>query len=184
MRMSTSAVAVLLGVSALVGCSNSEAGIPRAEPTSDKPSSEPTNPTSPPTSTSEDSPLADIDPCELLSDAERAQFGVAEGKPKRVVGSETCQWLKSGDFVLGVGLKPDLAFKDADLRGATPTRVDVGRHEAYRVENAGGGKGGCEVFVITGELSFAQVGAESGVDTARACEKATALAKIIDPKLP
>jgi uncharacterized protein DUF3558 len=184
MRISIAVMAILLGLVTAVGCSNSEAGTPRAQPISEEPSSESAKPTTRPSSTSSESPLAEIDPCELLSDTDRAQLGVPEGKPGRVVGAETCDWQKSGDFTVGVALKPDLAFKDADLRGANPNRVDIGRHEAYRVENAGGSNGVCEVFMVTGESSFAQVTAVKRVSTAIACEKALAVAEIIEPKLP
>lgn len=95
-----------------------------------------------------------------------------------------CDWLQSGVWGLGIGLRSNLAFKDANLRGATPHQVDIGRHGAYRVENAGGGKGSCEVFIVTGPSSFTQVTATKGVDTAGACEKVVAVAKIVDPKLP
>lgn len=107
------------------------------------------------------------------------------GRPSRVVGSEGCEW-ESAEWGLSIGLQTQFAFKDANLRGARPIPVDIGRHEAHRVENAGGGDGGCEIFIVTGESSFVQVTAAtlSASNTPFACDRATAVAKVVDPKLP
>ena len=141
--------------------------------------------TQPSSSQEHSSPIARIDPCELLSDEDRVRLGVGEGEPTSLGTSRACDWQKSGVLTIGVGLKPDLAFKDADLRGAIATLVNIGRHKAYKVEEAGGAKGACEVFVETGESSFAQVTALARTNaTAESCDQAVAVAKIIDPKLP
>jgi hypothetical protein len=174
----------------LSGCSDSTAGTAHpTDPTAtnDGGLSEPDSPTSttkPSSSRANPSPLDGIDPCALLSDSDRTSLGLRAGEPRKVGRSEGCDWLQSGVWGVAIGLRADLAFKDTDLRGAVAHPADIGRHEAYRVENAGGGRGACEVFVITGESSFAQVTVTYGVDTAKACERALSVAKIVDPKLP
>lgn len=180
------AVAVCACVS-LAGCSTSEAGNARPvdtpTATSDGASSRPSSTRT--TTSSAPSPLDRVEPCQLLSDSDRAQLKLEPGKPKNFGRSKGCDW-DSDKWGLAVGFKTDLAFKDADLRGAQPIRVDIGRHEAHEVENAGGGDGACEVFIVTGEKSFVQV---TGVtlnasDTPFACDRVIAVAKVIDPKLP
>jgi len=177
-------LAVVVGgtLAALVGCSSSTAGEALPTDTGNTTTSTTRSTGSSVPRTSE-SPVAQIDPCLLLSDSERAQLGLGVGEPEKIGRSKLCQWQQSGVWTVGIGIKPDLAFKDADLRGATPIRVDIGRHEAYRVENADNGKA-CEIFVVTGPSSFAQVTVAYGTDIPKACEKALPVAKIVDPKLP
>lgn len=171
----------------VAGCSESEAG--SAQPadtpttTSDSASSKPRSTRT--TTSSAPSPLDRVEPCGLLSDADRAELKLESGKPTTIARSKACDW-RADKWGLTIGLKADLAFKDADLRGAQANRVDIGRHEAYRVENAGGGDGGCEIFIVTGEKSFVEVtgGTLSGRDTPFACDRVIAVAKVIDPKLP
>jgi hypothetical protein len=136
------------------------------------------------TTSSSNSPLAGIDPCDLLSSADRVELDVAEGKFEVIGRSKNCSWQNYADFIIGIGLKADLAFKDANLRGATPTRINIGRHEAYKVEETGGAQGTCEVYIVTGASSFAQVNAGVGLQTQAACVKAVRVAQIIDSKLP
>jgi hypothetical protein len=176
------ATAILGCAVVAAGCATTTSGA--AEP-ADPTTAQRSDPTSQPTSSTSlaNSPLDRIDPCELLSAADRAELDVGEGTAKTIAGSKTCLWGKYAEFVIGVGLKADLAFKDADLRGATPARINIGRHEAYKVEETGGAQGTCEVFIVTGTSSFVQVNAGVGLQTQAACVKAVRVAQIIDPKL-
>ncbi|WP_414637223.1 DUF3558 family protein [Actinophytocola sp.] len=174
---------------ALSGCSDSQAGqaVPDPSAVGSSEPGLPTRSTSSSSSPTTSSPLDDVEPCSLLPDSDRASFGLAAGERQDLGRSRGCNWLQSGVWALRIGLRASLAFKDADLRGATAHRVDIGRHEAYRVENAGGGTGGtCEVFMITSQSSFVEVTATmvTSRDTAKACEYAVSVAKIVDPKLP
>lgn len=165
-------------------CSNSEAGtpVPRESGLSGTGSE-----TDPPPGTGNVPPsLAEVDPCELLSSSDRAQLDVEDGDSDEVAGARLCHWKKSGEFAISVALHDDLGFRDANMRGATPVPIDVGKHEAYKVENLGGGDGHCNVFLVVSESSFALVGGTTSAahDTPRACSLTTQLAQIVDPKLP
>jgi Protein of unknown function (DUF3558) len=171
-------VGALLG-----GCSDSQAGVAQPVETTETGESTPSKAPAPTTGSSASSPLDGVDPCELLTDAERAQLRLEPGEPSKAGRDRACDW-NSTDWSVGVNFNVDLGFKDADLRGATAIPIDIGRHEAYRVENAGGSRGVCEIFIVTSESSFAQLTGVKGVDTPTACERVIPIAKIIDPKLP
>jgi hypothetical protein len=174
----------------LSACSESEAGSPWAGgPTSTTTDGgglpEPGSST-PPATPSSSSPFNEVDPCELLSDEDRTRLQLERGKPKTIARSRGCDWTTAStteSWGVAISFKETFAFKDADLRGAKPVQVNIGRHEAYRVENAGGGRA-CEIFIITGEQSFVQVIVTQGVDIAGACETAVTISSIVDPKLP
>jgi hypothetical protein len=169
----------------LAGCADPQPG--SAQP--GEAAGTPTN-GSPPRSTSETksstaSPLDAIDPCELLSEADRTRLKLEPGKAKKTGQNRACDWISTDVWAVGIGLRTNLAFKDANLRGATPTQASVGRHEAYEVRNAGGGEA-CEIFIVIGERSFVQVTANTtgGSNTPLACKVSNDVAKIVDPKLP
>ncbi|HEY0454278.1 DUF3558 domain-containing protein [Actinophytocola sp.] len=175
----------LIGVAvlALTGCTETQAGTPRAADAdvTTAPGSSSGAPTS-----GGDSPLAGIEPCDLLTAEEVAQLGVGNGQNDDVGDSPGCSWSKSGDFVLSVGLVTDVGIHDANLQGASPEPVNVGGHEAIRVQNQGGGEGGCAVLIATSDSSFVDITVitTSGSDTPRACGAAENVAGLVERKLP
>ncbi|WP_139190775.1 DUF3558 family protein [Actinokineospora iranica] len=130
--------------------------------------------------------LATLDPCELLSETERGELGLAPGEPATRGTTKSCDWTKSGDWGVAVSLSTRTGLKDGNYHGGTPTPVEVGRHEATKLENMGGGNGACDVFIAITETSSAHITANSSGrgDTAKACANATLIGRIIDPKLP
>lgn len=169
---------------ALVACSTSEAGVPRAAETVVPSTGE--SESEPPTTSADAPPLDGVEPCELLSASDVAELGVSPGKDADLLGDPGCDWSKQNDFGFSIGLRPELSFGDFNLRGSTPTPVSVGAREAYQVENLGGSGGACDLFLVTSGSSFVQVTATaSGArDTAKACGVAARVATMIDPRLP
>jgi hypothetical protein len=168
--MSTLMAPIATGaILAIAACSTTAAGSPR-----------PVEPA--PTSDS----AGALDPCELLSDSDRAVLAVKNGEPKKLGDIKGCDWLKSGDYALSVALHSKRGFKNANLQGGIAASVKVGRHPAHQAENLGGGNGGCDIFIELTPTSMVQVSSVDSArrDTPKACTKALQLAQIIDPKLP
>ncbi|MGQ0838298.1 DUF3558 family protein [Actinokineospora sp.] len=174
----------------LMACTAKENGSPQASggsTTTTVSSGSPTTTSKPRSTTSTpSSPLDRIEPCDLLSAADRTSLGIPAGKQDDVVGSRGCNWTKSGDFGFSIGLLPDLGLKDGNYQGGTPTPIEIGKHEATKLENMGGGDGGCDIFIAITESSSVHltVTASGLSDTPKACAKALLVAQIIDPKLP
>ena len=171
-------LAVGVAVIALASCSAKEAGTPG-------PAEQRTG--SPDTSADHGgSPLDGVEPCELLSQAELDDLGVAGGEEANFGDSPGCEWAKTGDFGILVGLNLDIGAEEADLQGATPVPISVGSHDGFRVEAQGGFEGSCAVLVVTSESSFVDISATAngGGDTSKACAKAADVAGLIEPKLP
>ena len=165
-RVSTLMAPVATGaILAVAACSISEAGTPRA-----------TTPV----------PVASMDPCTLLTDSDRALFGVKNGEPVKLGDVKGCDWLRSGEFALSVALHPNRGFANANLQGSAATSVSIGRHQAHQVQNMGGGKGSCDIYLEVDASSIAQAQGliTARNDTPKACALATQVAQIIDPKLP
>ncbi|WP_285508017.1 DUF3558 family protein [Actinokineospora sp. NBRC 105648] len=182
--------AVLAALAVLTGCSGGAvSGSPQAATpavTTPVAESESATTKSPPTTASGSSALSRIEPCEMFSDSELAQLGVAGGEPADTAKSRGCDWTKSGDYGFGISIRENFSLKDADFQGGVPTPVEIGRHEATELANLGGGAGGCDIYVVITEMSSVQITATaSGLkDTAKACAKALVVARMIDPKLP
>lgn len=132
------------------------------------------------------SPLDGVQPCELLSQAELDDLDIEGGEEADFGDSPGCEWAKTGDFGILVGLNLDVGADEADLQGATPVPISVGSHDGFRVEAQGGFEGSCAVLVVTSQSSFVDISATAngGGDTSKACAKATDVAELVEPKLP
>lgn len=162
---------------ALTSCSIGEAGTPRAADPDVVESGETS-------SGREGSPLDGMEPCELLSDDERAELGVTEGEEADFGDSPGCDWSSREEWGILIGLSLDVGADEANVDGATPVPVSVGSHEGYRVEEQNGFAGSCAVLVVTSESSFVDISSSGGADTEEACVRATDVARIVEPKLP
>ncbi|SDH90689.1 Protein of unknown function [Actinokineospora alba] len=182
------AVVSLLAIP-LVGCSTQEPGTPRPSDgitSTPRTSESRTTPKPKPTTSKPSSPLANVDPCGLLSDSDQTSLGIPAGRKRDIGKSRGCDWNKSGDFGFSIGLNGDIGLKDANYQGGTPRPIDIGKHEATTLENMGGGDGACDIYIAITESSMVHITATSSgaSDTPKACAKALAVAKTIDPKLP
>ena len=184
MRTRISLAAAAGGLVLLVtGCSGTSPGSPLPATTSDV-----TQSTS--SSSSADSPLAEVKPCDLLTPAELAQFDITNpGKSKPVGGDPGCDWSKTGGFGLAIGYNTRQGVTQLNYSGKTPTSVQIGRHSASQRPDGPTPRpntGTCDVFVAISDTSSVQIVATLGAsnDTTAACDKAVQVAKIIDSRLP
>ncbi|WP_253766953.1 DUF3558 domain-containing protein [Goodfellowiella coeruleoviolacea] len=137
------------------------------------------------------SPLADLDPCQLMTASEATELGISDpGKPGSTAGSPECNWRVSGQFGVVISLSPDKGVDSFNYHGKTPSSINVGKHPATKVEDSLQGTrvntGLCNVFIAVSDSSAVQViVTNSGAtDTALACERAETVAEFADAKLP
>lgn len=131
--------------------------------------------------------LADVKPCELLSSADRSQVGLATiGKDKDIGAARACDWTAPGVFGVTVTLDDATGLADLKVAKKTATSVKVGARDALRVSDKKAADGTCAVLLGVGEKGSAQVDVSNTnfTDTALACERAGAVAGLIEPKLP
>jgi uncharacterized protein DUF3558 len=131
--------------------------------------------------------LADVKPCDLLSATERSQVGLAAiGKDKAIGAARACDWTAPGVFGVTVTLDDAAGLADLKVAKKTATPAKVGAHDALRVSDKKAADGTCAVLLGVGEKGSAQVdvGNTNFTDTALACERAGAVAGLIEPKLP
>jgi len=158
-------------VLALTACSSAEAGSPR--------------PADPDVTSESGGPgLDQIEPCDLLTGDDLSRLGLSGGDDADFGDSPGCDWSKSGDFGVLIGLSPDLGAEEANLSGATPEPITLGSHDALRVEEQGGAEGSCAILIVVSDSSYVDVSATAGGDTPKACDKANEVAELIEPKLP
>lgn len=169
----------------LPGCAESTAGTPTAAET-DSPSATEPGATSESTSSGSgpgDS-LANIDPCTLLSDEDKARLGLRKEEQDSIGGARLCGWVAgtgSSVYGLGIGIREKQGL--AEVRGADgpPKPVSIGSHDAREARDTSGQT--CLVAVGVTDSSRVDVSA-SGGDVSQMCKTATELAKLVEPKLP
>ncbi|CAM4183640.1 DUF3558 domain-containing protein [Kibdelosporangium persicum] len=174
------ASAALVVFAALAGCTQSEGGTPTpaAGGTSANDTPRPGPGTTTSRSTSSDTP---IDACDLLSDANAKDFGLATpGTAKTAGGMPGCQWIASGQFVLLISIDKK------GLTGVNGENVPLSKHKATKVADVGG-VGGCGIGVETTDgRSTAIIGVTPTTGNApeQACARAVEVAKVVDSTLP
>ncbi|HWM00899.1 MAG TPA: DUF3558 family protein [Actinophytocola sp.] len=147
----------------VVGCSSSQAGTPA------------------PASVSMSSGAAPVEvgaPCELLSAADAAEVGLADGER---LSELTCDWILDSAAGVRLDIVGDQSLADTPEQG---TPVDIGDRRGDRLENPDGRTGACTVGLETSDTSFVLISATVGQDTAAACDLATEVAERVEPNLP
>lgn len=167
----------------LAGCAERTQGAPTAvdTPTSQEETTEPTE-----TETSEppSDGLAGIEPCDLLDDGELATLQLTGGDPSTIGSARACRWNRQGatieeSYTVSVELFDEQSL--TDLNAPTVQAIaNIGDHEAATFI---GTTGTCGVSLGVGSSSRVDNTA-LGSDQQQACELATELAKIVEPKLP
>lgn len=159
------------------GCSGDASGTPTAASTSE-------TSTATPTSTSgQVVPLRDLDPCALITPAEAHALGApAAGTPDSLAMSRGCGWTVSGSHVFGIALFDSQGVDDLTLTGRRTAVTIVGRLAERVEENSGPGY--CSVIFPVTDTSVAQADGVTLTDTAKACQVAEEVARVIAPKLP
>jgi hypothetical protein len=169
---------VAVGLAAVVaGCSQEQPGTPSGSSGSTPGTSVDSTPTSTRGTTA---PASNIDPCELIPDAEATTLGLATpGKARTVAGLTACSWQAGGDFGVIVGVAK------TGIDGVNGQSVPLAKHKAVQSTESGG-FGGCGVFVEISKTSSVIVAAvlSGGKPAAEACPRSVEVAKIVDSALP
>lgn len=159
----------------------------------------PGGPNTPPSSAPSSAPgqgggeLEKIQACDLLTEQEAATISEglkAEDLGPRSGSSDSCSWETNGDdvsidkyVVFGIDIRPGQTVDDyfvSTTGKVTDGKVGEGRKAKQVAEN--GGKGSCELTFAT-ENGRVDIGV-SIKDTERACEIASDVSTLIEPKLP
>lgn len=179
-------VSVLVGA---VGCSSTTPGVPNpggstsgpATTSADEPTDEPTTSADAP-----ESPLASVDPCELLDAAALSSLGItAEGAEVTVGGARGCRWRVRKDsvsdsYTIGTAIYEELGLKDVVADGDTK-EITVNGRDA--VERLGVGGTACAVALAVTDTSRVDVVA-TGADGKSLCPAVNQAAKLVEPELP
>jgi hypothetical protein len=161
-------------------CSSPQPGDPSPAPVAESTSSPPTS------ASADDSPLADLKPCDLLTSAEVGSLGLtAPGSPEKLGGKDVCEWKISGNGGLSAGAERGIAELNLDQQASSA--IKVGEYDAVLVQAPNGAAYLCTVAIEVTDSSSLVVIANlkaSSTDTAAACERARKAAELIAPKLP
>ena len=138
--------------------------------------------------TASDSPIADIDPCSLLTSTERMQIGgLTEGERQDLAGGVGCSWLASGSHSIILDLNGKLGLQSLDDSTGTSVDLTVNGRKARKIPGStqAGTNRMCEFGLEIGPSSRALiiVTMVSGT-TEEACQIADQTAQAIEPKLP
>jgi hypothetical protein len=132
-----------------------------------------------------DSPLANTDPCTLLTTSAQSQLGVSGGE-RRDLGTERgCRWRLRGPtetFIFDVAIDDQNGLNDVPADATVKTVADIGKHKA--VQSASKQGGACSVLLGVSDRSRVDATAVAGVDVNKGCELATQLAQLVEPQLP
>lgn len=187
-RSALIAPTLALVMASVVACSSETPGTPTtsgAGPTSDSATPSTSKPPKT-TKTSAENPVADLQPCELISSAAAKTLGIT-GAPKEddLAGTRICQWRVdkgsiADSYTLGVGIFDDLGIKDVVANGEVK-KLTVGNREAVQYFGASGGT--CSIALMVTEKSRVDVQA-SGRTGEKLCAPALEAAKLVEPELP
>ncbi|MER7013383.1 DUF3558 domain-containing protein [Saccharopolyspora sp. NPDC000359] len=136
-------------------------------------------------STSEAAGLpADLDPCQLLTSEEAAQFNPKDDAERYdVAGAKNCEWaLQNG--LLSVAVHPDRSVDQLNLDGSDIEETSIGSRRA-KVVKPSPDESTCQVvFEITDSTSAGvRVKARGGTND-EACQQATKAAGLVESRLP
>lgn len=127
------------------------------------------------------------DPCSLLSIMDRSAAGLSTpGKAKAIGTDRACDWTEPGRFGLTVTVADSTPLSGLHVPEGTAEWLTVGRHRAIEVSDAAAGDGTCAVLLAAGANASVQVDVtNSGFhDTVLACQRASTVAGLIEPRLP
>lgn len=172
--------AALFGV---VGCGSQQSGNPQPASGNSAAGSSKESSASAPTSTAvNNGPLASVDPCSLLPASATGQLRLSAGQPSaaKIDGSRACEYRGPG-YSANVVVYDKTAY-DANVHGpAKQVTINSGAHQAIQRET---GIGNCAVgMAVTSSSSVDVIGLAEG-ETGKACQLATLIAQVVEPKLP
>ncbi|WP_161784444.1 DUF3558 family protein [Actinokineospora spheciospongiae] len=177
--------AVVIGVLVSAGCGvarTSGSAIPVPGPVSTDGSGTATGTPSTTVSAPEKSDsLADADPCDLLTSADKAVLGITKSEESEKVGTErVCRHL-TADGAVSPGIRTNVGLAGIVVDGPI-SDLSIGSHQARQMRTLAGR---CFVFLGVSASSRVDVlGSELRGDQDAACDLALRAAKLIEPNLP
>lgn len=130
-------------------------------------------------------PLADKDPCTLLTPGAQAKFGVSGGQKHDVGEGRGCQWTLRGSSettFFAVQIYDNSGIKDIPAESGPKQLPDIGAHKAVQTQG-NGGAGTCSVILGVTDSSQVTSTVLSGTDTQKACDLAHQMAEQVEPEL-
>ncbi|WP_153034460.1 DUF3558 family protein [Amycolatopsis sp. YIM 10] len=128
-----------------------------------------------------------LDPCALLTSAERSKAGLTSvGEPKAIGSARTCDWTEPGTFGLAISVDESKGLTDLRTEKKTARQIKVGAREALKVADPKADDGTCAVLLGAGESASVQIDVSNTnfTGTEAACARADKVAGLVEPKLP
>jgi uncharacterized protein DUF3558 len=137
-----------------------------------------------PTRSATASSVADLDPCQLLTDADVAPFSPKKpGERRDVAGSPGCRWtLPEG--LIAVAVHPDRSLDQLNVEGNQVEETTLGERRAKLVKPAES-EGKCEILIEITSSTAAGVSANmDDNNNDAACQVVNQVAPLVEAKLP
>lgn len=190
MRRSVLLIPVLaLAFAGIGACSSATSGspVPGTQTSSDSgpTSQEPTNGPGSSSPSPTGSPLADKDPCTLLTSSAQSKFGISNGQKHDVGAGRGCQWTLRGPSettFFAVQIYDESGIKDIPAESGAKPLPDIGSHKAVQTQE-NGGAGTCSVILGVTDSSQVTSTVLAGTNTQKACDLAHQVAEQIEPEL-
>jgi hypothetical protein len=131
--------------------------------------------------------LDKLDPCALLTNADRRRLGVRNNStPQDIAGAQTCRWTdRNRHSYFGAKTASVAIMKGVGLEEVTPRPnvppFKVGSHDALQYLGAGSF---CVVALGISDESRVDVLFEVAVDIRKSCAISRRAAELVEPKLP
>lgn len=183
------AAALLVAAS---GCAEQTQGNPTPDGDSTPARTITTDPDAPTTEPSEPSggedgasPIADLQPCELVDQSGLSTLGLTGGKEDSVGSARSCRWRHEGatlddSYTVAVELFDDEGVDDLAEVATVKQIPKVGGHDAVSFVDA---TGVCGISIRVGDSTRVDHTAVGG-DEKQGCALAAQLAALVEPKLP
>ncbi|WP_139191060.1 DUF3558 family protein [Actinokineospora iranica] len=153
--------------------------LPQPDPTTPTHSTQPRTTSTTPAATHA---LDNLDPCQLLTQAETTQLGAGPGERHDTSLRSSCQWTMKGQGVFSITIRPEQGLKDIVTDNGTISDYPVGDRHGRKLEGNGGG--GCMIIIEIAQSARVDVSGTTRADTAKACRVANNVVNLIEPRLP
>jgi hypothetical protein len=190
MKRSSALVAIMFISGLTTACSDKTTGLPlpasappSTSPGSGGPFSEAPEPaTTSSTNAVPTSPLKDVEPCSLLTQAEITDLHAGTPKSEHIGNARSCRFTEGNDFIISIAIFDEAGLDDVVAHGSITPVPTVGRHKSVR---SIGGVDTCAISIEVTKTSRVDTqGTDDNGNEQRACGLAMDLAKVIEPKLP
>ncbi|MGQ0840661.1 DUF3558 family protein [Actinokineospora sp.] len=180
-RAAITATVVMISVG-LAACGDTAApGTPVPVTTTTGSNSETATSTAASSTSAKSESLADTNPCDLLTNTDKATLGVTKvSGPERFGTGRICR-LRTPEGGVDPGIRTDVGLAGIVVDGAI-SDVTIGSHQAKQMRTT---TGGCFVFIgVTASSRVDVLGSDRQGDQDEACDLALRAAKLIEPNLP